>query len=107
MDNKTRIVILGGGFAGTRMRSTNSAAETSKSWWKLACSALRATPLSYPTARNWSLVRSFGRQVNRHLQIALDDAPRHWTDASGNPVDVGGLPPGQHRIRITLVDANG
>lgn len=41
-----------------------------------------------------------------HLQITVDDAPWHWTDASGQPVDVGNLPPGPHTIRIELVDAN-
>jgi hypothetical protein len=42
-----------------------------------------------------------------HLQVTVDDAPWHWTDASGHPVDVGRLPPGPHRIRFALVDANG
>lgn len=42
-----------------------------------------------------------------HLQVSVDDAPWYWTDASAEPVDVGGLPSGKHRIRITLVDAIG
>jgi hypothetical protein len=42
-----------------------------------------------------------------HLQVSVDDSPWHWTDASGQLVDVAGLPSGPHRIRIALVDANG
>ena len=41
-----------------------------------------------------------------HLRVTVDDAPWHWVDASGQPVDVGGLPPGSHTIRIDLVNAN-
>jgi hypothetical protein len=42
-----------------------------------------------------------------HLRVTLDDAPWHWLDASGHPVDAGYLPPGPHTIRIELVNANG
>jgi Family of unknown function (DUF6130) len=41
-----------------------------------------------------------------HLRVTVGDAPWHWADASGNPVDVGALPPGPHKIRIELVNAN-
>jgi len=41
-----------------------------------------------------------------HVHITVDDAPWHWADATGQPVVVNGLPPGPHKIRIDLVDAN-
>lgn len=42
-----------------------------------------------------------------HLHITVDDLPWWWADASdNNTVDVAGLPPGPHKVKITLVDAN-
>ncbi len=42
-----------------------------------------------------------------HLHIAVDDLPWWWADASdSNTVDVAGLPPGEHKVRIELVGAN-
>lgn len=42
-----------------------------------------------------------------HLHITVDDLPWWWADASdNNTVDIAGLPPGQHRVKIELVDAN-
>ena len=42
-----------------------------------------------------------------HLHIQVDDLPWGWADASGvNTIDVAGLPPGPHKIRIDLVNAN-
>lgn len=41
-----------------------------------------------------------------HLHIAVDDLPWLWADASNiNTIDIAGLPPGQHKIRIDLVNA--
>ena len=40
-----------------------------------------------------------------HLRVTVDDAPWHWVNASGNPVDFGNLPPGPHKVRIELVNA--
>ena len=41
-----------------------------------------------------------------HLHITVDDLPWHWADASdNNTVDLVGLPPGQHKVLIELVDA--
>src|SRR5437868_2177779 len=41
-----------------------------------------------------------------HLHITVDDLPWHWADASdSNTVDLVGLPPGQHKVLIELVDA--
>ena len=42
-----------------------------------------------------------------HLRVTVDDALWHWVDATGQPVDVGALPPGPHKILIELVNANG
>ena len=42
-----------------------------------------------------------------HLHITVDDLPWWWADASdNNTIDIAGLPPGQHKVRIELVDAN-
>jgi hypothetical protein len=42
-----------------------------------------------------------------HLHIHVDDLPWLWADASDlNTVDIAGMPPGQHKVLIELVDAN-
>jgi hypothetical protein len=42
-----------------------------------------------------------------HLHISVDDLPWLWADASdNNTVDIAGLPPGEHKVKIELVDAN-
>jgi hypothetical protein len=42
-----------------------------------------------------------------HLHVTVDDLPWCWADASdNNTVDIAGLPPGQHKVKIDLVDAN-
>jgi hypothetical protein len=41
-----------------------------------------------------------------HIHVTVDDAAWHWADASGNPLILRGLPPGQHKVLIELVDAN-
>jgi hypothetical protein len=42
-----------------------------------------------------------------HLHITVDDLPWWWADASdNNTVDIAGLPPGEHKVTIRLVDAN-
>ena len=42
-----------------------------------------------------------------HLHITVDDLPWWWADANdSNTVDITGLPPGQHKVKIELVDAN-
>jgi len=62
---------------------------------------------------NLNIVPVFGegaRQVSPragHLHIIVDDLPWWWADASNNnTVDIAGLPPGQHKVRIELVDPN-
>jgi len=40
-----------------------------------------------------------------HLHVQVDDLPWVWADASdSNTVDIGGMPPGEHKVRIELVD---
>jgi hypothetical protein len=42
-----------------------------------------------------------------HLHIIVDDLPWWWADASdNNTIDIAGLPPGKHKVKISLVDAN-
>ena len=42
-----------------------------------------------------------------HLHITVDDSPCWWADASdNNTIDIAGLPVGQHKVRIELVNAN-
>ena len=42
-----------------------------------------------------------------HLHIRVGDVPWWWADASdNNTVDIAGLPPGEHKVKIALVDAN-
>jgi len=64
-------------------------------------------------AENVRIVQVFGagaRQVSPrvgHLHINVDDLPWWWADASdNNTIDIAGLPPGQHKVKIDLVDAD-
>ena len=42
-----------------------------------------------------------------HLHITVDDLPWLWADASDlGTVDMAGLPPGPHKVKIELVDPN-
>ena len=42
-----------------------------------------------------------------HLHVRVDDLPWLWADASDlNTVDIAGMPPGEHKVHIELVDAN-
>ena len=42
-----------------------------------------------------------------HLHINVDDLPWLWADASdNNTVDIAGFPPGEHKVKIDLVNAN-
>ena len=42
-----------------------------------------------------------------HLHINVDDLPWLWADASdNNTIDIAGLPPGEHKVKIELVDTN-
>lgn len=39
-----------------------------------------------------------------HVYITMDDAPRHFVDASGETVIVVGLKPGPHKVLFELAD---
>ena len=42
-----------------------------------------------------------------HLHVHVDDTAWWWADASNiNTIDLAGMPPGPHKIRIELVNAN-
>jgi hypothetical protein len=42
-----------------------------------------------------------------HLHVHFDDLPWLWADASGiNTIDLAGVPVGEHKVLIELVDAN-
>jgi len=64
-------------------------------------------------AENVNIVPVFGKGALNvsprlgHLHINVDDLPWLWADASNiNTIDLAGMPPGPHKIRIDLVDAN-
>jgi hypothetical protein len=43
-----------------------------------------------------------------HLHIRVDDLPWAWAETAdnNNTIDFAGVPPGPHKVRIDLVDAN-
>ena len=42
-----------------------------------------------------------------HLHIQVDDLPWWWADPSNiNTIDMAGLPPGPHKVQVSLVNAN-
>jgi hypothetical protein len=62
---------------------------------------------------NLRIVPVFGAQAARtsprvgHLHITVDDLPWWWADPSGtNTIDIAGFTPGEHKVKIELVDAN-
>ena len=62
---------------------------------------------------NLRIVSVFGEGATKvsprvgHLHITVDDLPWWWADASdNNTIDIAGLPVGQHKVRIELVNAN-
>jgi hypothetical protein len=63
-------------------------------------------------AENLRIVPVFGPKALEvsprigHIHVVVDDAPWHWADASGEQLIVVGLPPGLHKIEITLASAN-
>ena len=63
-------------------------------------------------AENVNIVPVFGKGALNvsprvgHFHIHVDDLPWLWADASDlNTIDLAGMPPGPHKIRIDLVDA--
>jgi hypothetical protein len=43
-----------------------------------------------------------------HLHVHVDDLPWWWAETAdnNNTIDFAGVPPGEHKVRIELVDAN-
>jgi len=41
-----------------------------------------------------------------HVHVAVDHAPWHWVDASGETIILVALPPGHHQVGITGANAN-
>ena len=69
-------------------------------WAQYRVENLRIVPVFGPGARQAS------PRVG-HLHVIVDDLPWWWADASdNNTVDIANLPPGQHKVKIQLVDAN-
>lgn len=64
-------------------------------------------------AENVHIVPVFGKGALNasprvgHLHVHVDDLPWWWADPSNiNTIDLAGMPPGPHKIRIELVNAN-
>jgi hypothetical protein len=64
-------------------------------------------------AENVHIVPVFGKGALNasprvgHLHVQVDDVPWWWADASNiNTIDLAGMPPGPHKIKIDLVNAN-
>jgi Family of unknown function (DUF6130) len=62
---------------------------------------------------NMRIVPVFGESSTKvsprigHLHLTVDDLSWWWADASdNNTIDIAGLPAGQHKVRIELVNAN-
>lgn len=62
---------------------------------------------------NLQVVPVFGKGATHvsprvgHLHVHVDDVGWWWADASGiNTVDIAGLRPGPHKVRLELVNAN-
>ena len=62
---------------------------------------VRILPVAGPAARNLS------PRVG-HLHITVDDLPWLWADfGQSNTIVLAGMPRGQHKVLIELVDAEG
>jgi len=64
-------------------------------------------------AENVNIVPVFGKGALNvsprvgHLHVHVDDLPWLWADASNiNTIDMAGMPPGQHKVLVELVNAN-
>jgi Family of unknown function (DUF6130) len=69
-------------------------------WAQYRVENLRIVPVFGPSALQLS------PRVG-HLHITVDDLPWWWADASdNNTIDIANLPPGQHKVKVELVDAN-
>ena len=70
-------------------------------WAQYRVENLRILPVAGPAARNLS------PRVG-HLHITVDDLPWLWADfGQSNTIVLAGMPRGQHKVLIELVDAEG
>jgi hypothetical protein len=60
---------------------------------------------------NCRILPVFGKEALKlsprvgHLHVQVDDLPWLWAHTSDiNTIDIGRMPPGEHKLRITLVD---
>jgi hypothetical protein len=60
---------------------------------------------------NCRILPVFGKEALKlsprvgHLHVRVDDLPWLWADTSdNNTIDIGGMPPGEHKVTIELVD---
>ena len=74
--------------------------------------ALGVAQIQY-RVENVRIIPAFGEAALKlsprvgHLHITVDDLPWLWADSSDlGTVDMAGLPPGPHKVKIELVDAN-
>ena len=61
---------------------------------------------------NCRILPVFGKEGQKvsprvgHLHVRVDDLPWLWADTSdSNTIDIGGMPPGEHKVTIELVDS--
>ena len=83
-------------------RAVEALGGPAESYGKAAVVGLDGVTLRGPDPRS-----SGEQRLPNNLHITVDDLPWLWADASdNNTVDIAGLPPGQHKVKIELVDAN-
>jgi hypothetical protein len=74
--------------------------------------AARGVAIIQYCARNLHIAPVFGPNALAvsprvgHVHVTVDDAAWHWADASGVPIILRGLSPGQHKVLLELADAN-
>ena len=86
---------------------------------KLIVDPVLPGPLAFGVAQiqyrveNVRIIPAFGEAALKlsprvgHLHITVDDLPWLWADSSDlGTIDMAELPPGQHKVKIELVDAN-
>jgi hypothetical protein len=74
--------------------------------------ASRGVAIIHYCAQNLRLLPVFGPDALGvsprigHVHVRLDDAPWVWMEGSDKPIILGELPPGPHKVRFELMDAN-
>ena len=74
--------------------------------------ASRGVAIIHYCAQNLRLLPVFGPNALAvtprigHVHVRVDDAPWVWMEGSDKPIILGFLPPGPHKVRLELMDAN-